>query len=139
MSSYIGHRSLRDAQQQGTAPWTDEAKELSDYHVAVFRDAYPVAPGHLLFVPCYDTPGVIKDAFDYAYIHGLQLKERGEIQGFNIGMNMGAVAGQTVMYPHIHFIPRSAGDCADPVGGVRGVIPGQANYKNTGYKKPECF
>ena len=72
MSSYIGHRSLRDAQQQGTAPWTDEAKELSDYHVAVFRDAYPVAPGHLLFVPRYDTPGVIKDAFDYAYIHGLQ-------------------------------------------------------------------
>jgi diadenosine tetraphosphate (Ap4A) HIT family hydrolase len=41
-----------------------------------------------------------------------------------------------VMYPHIHMIPRRNGDCADPVGGVRGVIPGQANYKTGSYNTP---
>jgi hypothetical protein len=41
-----------------------------------------------------------------------------------------------VMYPHVHLIQRNQGDCADPVGGVRGVIPGQANYKTGTYKEP---
>jgi diadenosine tetraphosphate (Ap4A) HIT family hydrolase len=48
-------------------------------------------------------------------------------------MNCGTAAGQTVMYPHIHMIPRRHGDVEDPVGGVRGVIPGQANYKKPDY------
>jgi len=60
----------------------------------------------------------------------------GEWEAYNVGMNCGESAGQTVMYPHIHLIPRRTGDCADPVGGVRGVIHGQANYKKTGYQKP---
>jgi diadenosine tetraphosphate (Ap4A) HIT family hydrolase len=51
-------------------------------------------------------------------------------------MNMGTAAGQTVMYPHVHVIPRRQGDAEDPVGGVRGVIPGQANYKKPAYKNP---
>jgi diadenosine tetraphosphate (Ap4A) HIT family hydrolase len=53
-----------------------------------------------------------------------------------VGMNRGEAAGQTVMYPHVHMIPRHAGDCADPVGGVRGVVPGQANYRQSGYQLP---
>ncbi len=40
------------------------------------------------------------------------------------------------MYPHVHLIPRRVGDCEDPVGGVRGVIPGQANYHSGGYQLP---
>jgi diadenosine tetraphosphate (Ap4A) HIT family hydrolase len=60
----------------------------------------------------------------------------GKFDAFNVGINMGAAAGQTVMYPHVHLIPRRTGDCADPVGGVRGVIPGQANYKQLGYQQP---
>ena len=40
------------------------------------------------------------------------------------------------MYPHVHLIPRKTDDCADPVGGVRGVISGQANYKSGGYQLP---
>jgi diadenosine tetraphosphate (Ap4A) HIT family hydrolase len=40
------------------------------------------------------------------------------------------------MYPHVHLIPRRTGDCADPTGGVRGVIFGQQNYKATGYQQP---
>ena len=68
--------------------------------------------------------------------HGESMVKRGECLGYNIGFNSGGVAGQTVMYPHIHLIPRRSGDCADPVGGVRGVIPGQANYKKADYQLP---
>jgi diadenosine tetraphosphate (Ap4A) HIT family hydrolase len=53
----------------------------------------------------------------------------GECNGFNIGMNWGVAAGQTVMYPHVHLIPRRTGDVEDPVGGVRNTIPGRGNYK----------
>jgi diadenosine tetraphosphate (Ap4A) HIT family hydrolase len=54
----------------------------------------------------------------------------GEWDGFNIGINWGEAAGQTVMYPHVHLIPRFVGDMADPRGGVRHVIPAKGNYKN---------
>ena len=55
--------------------------------------------------------------------------QRGIITGYNIGLNMGESAGQTCMYPHVHLIPRKDGDCEDPTGGVRNVIPGKGNYK----------
>jgi diadenosine tetraphosphate (Ap4A) HIT family hydrolase len=61
---------------------------------------------------------------------------RGDADAYNVGMNLGAAAGQTVMYPHVHMIPRRAGDSADPVGGVRAVVPGQANYKTHTYQNP---
>ncbi len=48
--------------------------------------------------------------------------------GFNIGVNIGGDAGQTVMHAHVHIIPRYAGDVADPIGGVRNVIPGKGRY-----------
>jgi len=57
---------------------------------------------------------------------GLQLPD-----GFNIGINDGAVAGQTVMHLHIHLIPRYAGDQPDPRGGVRWIFPDKANYWNS--------
>ncbi|HIE65666.1 MAG TPA: HIT family protein [Nitrospira sp.] len=50
------------------------------------------------------------------------------VGGFNIGMNSGAVAGQTIFHSHIHLIPRRKGDVANPRGGVRHVIPGKGNY-----------
>jgi diadenosine tetraphosphate (Ap4A) HIT family hydrolase len=40
------------------------------------------------------------------------------------------------MYPHVHLIPRRAGDCSDPTGGVRGVIPAQQNYRTGAYQQP---
>ena len=70
-------------------------------------------------------------------LHGRRMVERNDCDAFNIGINMGKSAGQTVMYPHVHLIPRRTGDCADPVGGVRGVIHGQANYKSGGYQIPK--
>ena len=57
--------------------------------------------------------------------------EKGVIQGYNIGMNVGEAAGQTVMYPHVHLIPRKDGDCENPKGGVRNVIPGKGDYTKT--------
>ena len=130
------YETLESAAAAGVAPWTDEATEHSDYHVAVFRDAYPVAKGHLLFVPRWNKNEIIEEAMKYAFRFGHHMVVTGEWEAYNVGMNCGEAAGQTVMYPHIHLIPRRVGDCANPIGGVRGVIHGQANYKATGYVKP---
>ena len=119
--------TLEEAQQQGIAPWTDVVRE--DFHVVVFRDSYPVSHGHMLFVPRYDTDGVIEDCFADALKVGKSMVKGGHWDGFNIGINWGKAAGQTVMYPHIHLIPRYDGDMADPRGGVRHVIPEKGNYK----------
>ena len=118
---------LEQAQQQKIAPWDDLVWE--DFHVSVFRDRYPVTPGHLLFVPKYNNPDMIREAFFSAQVEG-------DCDGYNIGLNMGGAAGQTVMYPHVHLMPRRHGDCTDPTGGVRGVIPAQQNYKTAGYQQP---
>ena len=50
------------------------------------------------------------------------------VEGFNIGVNIGAVAGQTIFHCHLHLIPRRHGDVPDPWGGVRAIIPGKARY-----------
>jgi diadenosine tetraphosphate (Ap4A) HIT family hydrolase len=121
---------LEQAQQKRIAPWTDVLREESSY--VIFKDAYPVTYGHLLFVPKRNTSRCIMDCFESALEVGDFLVESGECDGYNIGINQGKSAGQTVMYPHVHLIPRRVGDCEDPTGGVRGVIPEQANYhKNT--------
>jgi len=126
------YETLEEARLAGVAPWDDIVSE--DFHVTVFRDRYPVTPGHLLFVPMYNTSGVINEAFGDAVTEGERMVADGECDAFNVGLNMGTAAGQTVMYPHIHLIPRRVGDVDDPIGGVRGVIPGQANYKTGQYK-----
>jgi diadenosine tetraphosphate (Ap4A) HIT family hydrolase len=128
------YETLTQAQAAGVAPWDLVVERLTDYHVAVFEDRYPVTQGHLLFVPQYNTDGVITDCVDSAMREGRRMVDAGECDAFNIGINMGTAAGQTVMYPHVHLIPRRLGDCADPVGGVRGVISGQANYKSASYQ-----
>jgi len=130
------YETLEAAQQDKVAPWDLAVDRLTDYHVAVFRDRYPVARGHLLFVPQYNTSDVIVECFESALREGQRMVRDGECDAFNVGINAGQAAGQTVMYPHVHLIPRRHGDCADPVGGVRGVIFGQANYKAAGYQQP---
>ena len=130
------YETLEQAQAAGVAPWDLKIGEYSDYHVSVFQDRYPVTQGHLLFVPQYNTDEVITDCFESAMRHGRRMVQDGECDAFNIGINMGTAAGQTVMYPHVHLIPRRTGDCEDAVGGVRGVIVGQANYKSASYQLP---
>jgi diadenosine tetraphosphate (Ap4A) HIT family hydrolase len=109
------------------APWTERVYE--DFHVAVYYDKYPVAEGHVLFVPKFNTVGVLSDAFNDAFKFGQDKVRDGEWEAFNFGMNYGTAAGQTVAWPHIHVIPRHLGDVEDPVGGVRTIIPGKGNYK----------
>jgi diadenosine tetraphosphate (Ap4A) HIT family hydrolase len=100
------------------------------------KDLFPVTEWHLLIIPRRHTPDFFsmteeekESAFDL--IDHLRLRIQSmdpKVRGFNIGMNCGEVAGQTVMHAHIHLIPRRHGDTPDPRGGVRGVIPGKRKY-----------
>jgi diadenosine tetraphosphate (Ap4A) HIT family hydrolase len=118
---------LEEAQRYGIAPWDNILKE--DFHVVVYLDRYPCTPGHRLYVPRYDSDQLIHQCLTDALRDGQAMVTAGECDGFNIGMNWGEAAGQTVMWPHIHLIPRRTGDVEDPVGGVRNTIPGMGNYK----------
>ena len=101
-----------------------------------FLDAYPVTEGHTLIIPKRH----VADYFDLfqpelnAVQQLLQSRQKAlkeadpTIRGFNVGVNAGQVAGQTVFHCHIHLIPRREGDMEDPKGGVRGVIPNRQKY-----------
>ena len=125
----ISYATLKAAQDGKVAPWTNTVPEMSNTHIAVFRDAYPVAEGHLLFVPRANTDESIVVAMGMALLTGGQMVQNNQCDAFNIGLNAGVAAGQTVMYPHVHMIPRRHGDMPDPRGGVRHVIPEKGNYK----------
>lgn len=118
---------LKQANEQGIAPWDDLVDE--DLDVVIFRDRYPVTPGHLLFVPRYNSGLAIETALASAFRQGQRMVDQGQCDAFNVGINCGKAAGQTVMYPHVHLIPRRFGDMDDPTGGVRHVIPSKGNYK----------
>jgi len=119
--------------EESGAPWNDAFRE--DFHVVVYNDKYPVTPGHLLFVPKYNSMELMKDAFEDAIRYGNEKVKEGTWAGYNVGLNMGQAAGQTVNWPHIHLIPRRQGDVEDPVGGVRNTIPGKGNYKSPHYSE----
>ena len=100
------------------------------------RDGFPVTEYHTLIIPkrhaetYFDMTREEKEACDE-----LMTKLRSEIleldssvTGFNIGMNAGLSAGQTIFHCHIHLIPRRDGDVEQPRGGVRGVIPNKQSY-----------
>ncbi len=92
-------------------------------YTGVFRDRYPCVPGHTLFIPKKNTSEYIGKSYELASQFGKDKIEAGEIEGFNVGMNIGRCAGQTIMWPHIHFIPRHKGD-AKHLGGMRYAHPG---------------
>jgi diadenosine tetraphosphate (Ap4A) HIT family hydrolase len=119
--------TLKNAQEKKIAPWDDIDQERDRYFI--FNDRYAVTPGHKLFVPKVNNAEEINYCFLRAAEYGEWLVLKGDANGYNLGINAGQAAGQTVMYPHIHMIPRRDGDCEDPVGGVRNVIPGRGNYK----------
>lgn len=121
--------SLEEAREQNLAPWTDCVHE--DFHVTVYNDKYAVTEGHMLFIPNYSAVDVLLDAFRDAVECGVHKVDTGEWDGFNVGLNWGKAAGQTVAWPHVHLIPRRNGDMEDPTGGVRHVIPEKGNYKKT--------
>ena len=98
-------------------------------------DKYPVNPGHLLVVPFrhfanyFDSTAAEKRALLSLLDKAKKTLDKDRSPGgYNIGVNVGEVAGQTVMHVHIHLIPRYHGDVANPRGGVRGVIPAKQSY-----------
>ena len=104
--------------------------------IYVVRDSYPVTKYHTLIIPnrhvsnFFDlTDSEFKDLFKI-----LKKEKRSlinldkEITAFNVGVNAGVDAGQSIMHCHIHLIPRRKGDIENPRGGVRGVIPSKQKY-----------
>jgi diadenosine tetraphosphate (Ap4A) HIT family hydrolase len=99
------------------------------------RDGFPVSPGHTLIIPkrhvatFFDTTTEERlSMFELMDKAKLALDAELHPVAYNIGVNDGAAAGQTISHVHIHLIPRYAGDNADPRGGVRWIFPEKANY-----------
>ncbi|MBB6447789.1 HIT family protein [Bacillus benzoevorans] len=100
-----------------------------------FYDKYPVNEGHLLIIPkrhvvqYFDLTERERKAIDQLLFEGKSLlDEQYQPDGYNIGVNCGEEAGQTIFHVHVHLIPRFKGDMDDPRGGVRGVIPEKRIY-----------
>jgi diadenosine tetraphosphate (Ap4A) HIT family hydrolase len=98
-------------------------------------DKYPVNPGHALLVPrrhiegWFDATQAEQTALTLAIENArISILAHHQPDGFNVGINSGEAAGQTVPHLHVHLIPRYAGDVADPRGGVRFVRPEKAKY-----------
>ena len=132
----------------------DKIKELPSNlktsYWAIIEDKYPVNKGHLLIVPkrhinkvgelnqseWVSLQNVLELVQQLICDEEMQIEYFGKIittedtypDGFNIGINEGEAAGQTVNHLHIHVIPRYFGDTQDPTGGVRGVIPNKQHY-----------
>ena len=90
---------------------------------SVWDDLFPVTPGHLLWIPKENTVPFVRVTYGEAYEYGLQQVEQEEWSGFNIGQNIGMAAGQSVMWPHVHLIPRHQGDCPAGLNGIRRSHP----------------
>ena len=108
---------------------------FSNQQGVVVRDAYPISKGHTLIIPrrhvgsFFDIDSKERDAL-LALLEEAKRRLDKEFSpdGFNVGINDGAAAGQTVAHLHIHLIPRYKGDRSDPRGGVRWIIPEKAKY-----------
>lgn len=102
----------------------------------LIEDKYPVTPGHCLIIPkrhfqsYFDItqPEINSTHNLISFAKESTVKKDKSIEGFNIGINSGNVAGQTIFHTHIHLIPRRENDVLDPIGGIRNVIPGKGKY-----------
>jgi diadenosine tetraphosphate (Ap4A) HIT family hydrolase len=114
----------------------EESEIISKDHFCYAKwDKFPVSKGHILIIPFRHVPSFFDTTDDEKksiaqLIHSCKkiLDHKYAPQGYNIGVNVGEPAGQTVMHCHIHLIPRYFGDTENPRGGVRGVIPKKQNY-----------
>lgn len=100
-----------------------------------FRDRYPVAEHHTLVIPRRHVASLFElDDEELAAVWVLvaevrrSLAEQFGVEAFNVGLNDGVAAGQTVLHAHVHVIPRADGDSDDPRGGIRWVVPEKARY-----------
>lgn len=109
---------------------------VAEHRLAVVvRDAFPLTPGHCLVVPrrhvasFFDCTAAERAAMmELLDAAKAVLDREHRPAGYNLGLNNGGVAGQTVMHTHLHLIPRYTGDTVDPRGGVRWIFPDRAAY-----------
>lgn len=113
----------------------DSRIRISNQNGLALRDGFPISPGHTLVVPkqhvasLFDLPLENQQSlWELVAIVRTGLTEEFHPDAFNIGLNDGAAAGQTVLHAHIHVIPRYKGDVTDPRGGVRWILPTKAAY-----------
>jgi diadenosine tetraphosphate (Ap4A) HIT family hydrolase len=106
-----------------------------DKLVYCIYDNFPVGKGHILVITKRHISDYFKatqaeiTAIDKALRHCKELLDKNyQPTGYNIGVNNGVSAGQTIMHLHVHLIPRYDNDCKNPHGGVRGVIPEKQAY-----------
>lgn len=104
-------------------------------HFFAFQDGFPISPGHTLVIPFRHVATIAELSADelatlFPAVLDIQRRfdESHRPDGYNIGINQGAAAGQTVQHLHVHVIPRYDGDQPDPRGGVRWIFPGKADY-----------
>jgi diadenosine tetraphosphate (Ap4A) HIT family hydrolase len=104
-------------------------------HVFALWDAYPVSDGHALIVPRRHmgswmevTPEEQAELLEAIAAVREEIEATRSPDGYNMGINDGFPAGQTVDHLHLHVIPRYEGDVQDPRGGIRWVIPERAPY-----------
>jgi diadenosine tetraphosphate (Ap4A) HIT family hydrolase len=109
-----------------------------------FKDVFPVSPGHTLIIPkrhvesYFDLTNQEREDMNALMIRvKAKLKEELQPQGFNIGINEGFAAGQTVSHINMHLIPRFKGDVAEPRGGIRWIFPDKAAFWNQKPAQPE--
>ena len=114
---------------------------LENDSASAVADCFPVASGHTLVVPkrhvtslfdlCEEEQAAV---WRLVALVRDKLKTEMAVDSFNVGVNDGQAAGQTVMHAHVHVIPRRKGDVPDPRGGVRWLIPDKAAYWTGGQK-----
>jgi|SRR5271156_4593804 len=117
-------------------PFCESTESVLENELAfVLRDNFPVAKGHSLVCTKRHVPncfGATKEEHSAVQSLIFQCRELLDRElspdGYNVGINIGEAAGQTVMHFHVHLIPRYFGDVIDPRGGVRGVIPAKQKY-----------
>ena len=130
--------STRSADPQADCPFCDVHRQsvvAESRHAVAIRDRYPVSRGHTLVIPKAHAETLFAQSAEIqADVWRLVAKVRDELRsgvnpdGFNVGLNDGQAAGQTVQHAHVHVIPRFNGDMADPRGGIRWVLPEHAAY-----------
>lgn len=116
-------------------PVSGDQTIMESRNALAFFDRFPVSVGHALVVPFVPVLSLFEldeqmqaEIWDTVRQVREILEERFHPAGFNIGVNDGKVAGQTIPHAHVHVIPRYDGDVPDPRGGIRWVIPEKARY-----------
>ena len=115
----------------------EDGREIKNDLAYVLTDTNPVSPGHCLIVPrrhvaeFFDATKEEKIAiFELIDEMKIIIDKKYQPDAYNIGVNIGKAAGQSVPHIHIHMMPRYEGDIENPRGGVRGVIPHKQKYNS---------